>query len=391
MKSCGIVAEYNPFHNGHQYQLKEAKEQSQADVMIAVMSGSFLQRGEPAIVDKWRRATYALNNGADIVIELPVTASVQPADLFGEKAVQLLDAIGVSSLSFGTDETTNFPYERFAERYFNAIDNEDYADIFDDKRQSYPQQMMRLQQILFPTYDWSKSQPNHQLALSYAKANHQLTCPKKLVPIDRIGSHHHDGEISHQHFASGTALRKGLKLEKPTDVMPFIPNSVWEDLQHGPYHDWILLWPYLKYRIETSTHEELRKIYQMVEGLEYKFKQEVSAAMGFDDFIQRIKSKRYTYTRLQRLCVYVLLNITKEEIVENNAHPYIRLLGMTEKGRLYLKEHKKEITLPIITNVTKREGLLLATEIKASRIYQLGLNRTESLDFYQRPRLIEGK
>ena len=103
MKSCGIVAEYNPFHNGHQYQLKEAKEKTQADVMIAVMSGSFLQRGEPAIVDKWRRATYALNNGADIVIELPVTASVQPADLFGEKAVQLLDAIGVSSLSFGTD------------------------------------------------------------------------------------------------------------------------------------------------------------------------------------------------------------------------------------------------------------------------------------------------
>ena len=135
----------------------------------------------------------------------------------------------------------------------------------------------------------------------------------------------------------GTALRKGLKLEKPTDIKPFIPNSTREDLQHGPYHDWTLLWPYLKYRIETSTHEELRKTYQMVEGLEYKFKQEVSAAMGFDDFIQRIKSKRYTYTRLQRLCVYVLLNITKEEIVENNAHPYIRLLGMTEKGRLYLK------------------------------------------------------
>lgn len=387
MKSCGIVVEYNPFHNGHRYHAEQARKLSQADVVIAVMSGNFLQRGEPAIIDKWQRSQAALLNGVDLVIELPVEWAVQSADYFARGAVSLLHGLGCQALCFGTDGDTTFDYQAFGKfvHQNQGLINQIFQDLA-TTGWSYPQKMTAVFREIYPKINLDFASPNHILGLSYSKEVASYSKPMTLIPIKRQSAAYHDATLSTGKIASATAIRQGLVEEK--EVEAYVPKATYNQLMSQPQVNWENYWPYLKYQLLTSSPQELQKIYQMSEGLEYRMQAIGKEAETFAEFMTKLKTKRYTWTRLQRLACYVLLNITIDEMERQQTVSKIRLLGMNQKGRAYLKEHKKEFIFPTISRVGKQEEALLSTVLKGDRVYQLGNQAISEQNFGRSPLII---
>lgn len=372
MKACGIIVEYNPFHKGHAYHVQKARELSGAEVVVAVMSGNFLQRGEPAILDKWTRAKQALDNGVDLVVELPVAWAVQSADYFARGGIKLLQALNCHSLCFGTDSPKAIDYAAFGQF---AVENEaliaaKYKELA-DKQLNYPQQMTRVFQELYPELHLDFDSPNHVLGLSYAKENAKYKQPMKLIQLKREVAHYNE-ETIHQQFASATAVRAGALKGAWQELAPVVPEETYTDLRKGSLVSWENYWPLLKYRLISSSVEELREIYQMTEGLEYRLKEQVLGAANFQQFIEAVKTKRYTWTRLQRLSVYTLLSISDQEIRESWENSSLRILGMSESGQNYLKSQKEAAGLPILTKQSKQMSRYFEAGLKSDRIYQLG-------------------
>lgn len=382
MKACGVIVEYNPFHNGHLYHVKKAREISQAEVVIAVMSGNFLQRGEPAIIDKWKRAEEALANGVDLVIELPVEWALQPADIFAEGAVAILQALGCENLCFGTDSQENFDYAQYGHfvttkketinHYFQQINRPDL---------SYPEKMSQVMAHFLPELNQAQVGPNHILGLSYSEANSRYPRPMTLLPIERIQADYHSTEIVGE-IASATAIRKGIAENK--DIASVVPLETAEDLKDYQM-SWERFWPYLKYQLTVSSTKELQEIYQMVEGIEYRLKEASRIAQSFDELIQLVKTKRYTQTRIQRLCCYLLLGIKQKEMEKAWEMQHLRVLGFNELGKMYLKEKKKDCLFPILSRIGKKESQLYPLGIRSDEIYQLGSSKIVEQNFGRFP------
>lgn len=386
MKSCGVIVEYNPFHNGHMYHLKKARQMTQADVVIAVMSGNFLQRGEPAIVSKWLRAEEALNNGADLVIELPFAYAVQSADYFARGGISLLQHLRVDSLCFGTDINTEVDYEAFGQAHIQNQDQIDslYQEI-KNNGQSYPQQMTQIYRQLLPDWTLDFTSPNHILGMGYAKENAKYNKPMKLFPIKRVGNSYHDQKVTHHKYASATSIRKEISVGNIDGLKELLPENMLITLAKNELVDWEKAWPFLKYQLLISSVNELRDIYQMVEGLEYRFKEAATKANTFYEFVESVKSKRYTWTRIQRLSLYVLLQIKAKNIEAAWNNQYIRVLGFNELGRKYLKHRKKELEVPLITNINQKNEALVALDIQVGRVYSLLVKDYQEQDFYRMP------
>ncbi|MGC6770408.1 nucleotidyltransferase [Enterococcus sp. LJL51] len=372
MKACGIIVEYNPFHNGHIYHIQKAQEASQAEVVVAVMSGNFLQRGEPAIIDKWKRAEEALSNGVDLVIELPAEWAVQSADYFARGGVKLLHALKCQYLCFGTDSSGEVDYQAFGQFSANnqQLIEEKYKELA-DKRLSYPQQMTAVYQALYPELPLDFSSPNHILGLSYAKENALYKEPMKLLPINRKGAHYNEVNLQPR-FSSATAIRKAVLTKHFSEIETTVPKQTSNDLAQGPLVSWENYWPLLQYKLISTSIEELQLVYQMNEGLEYRLKEMAVRAENFQQFIELVKTKRYTWTRLQRLAVYTLLNSSNEAVQQGWDNSYLRVLGMTEAGQKYLSVHKKDFELPLLTRQAKSMEQLFAAGLTNDRIYQLG-------------------
>lgn len=386
MKACGIVVEYNPFHNGHRYHAEMARKLSGADVVIAVMSGSFLQRGEPAVTDKWSRAEAALKHGVDIVFELPLAWSLQAADYFAAGSVEILQASGCESLCFGTDTRDAFDYQAFGDFV------KDHRQLIDatyqqsaDFGKSYPERMRQVLEALYPPLQLDTNMPNHILALSYAQENAKYPQPMALFPLKRSGAGYHQLALEKGEIASATAIRQGLR--DGADISMFLPEESLRSLQQAV--DWEQLWPLLRYQIISSTPEELAKIYQMVEGLEHRFLSVVKTANSFADFVEQVKSKRYTWTRIQRLCCYVLLQLQEAEIKDQWQQNYLHLLGFTEKGNQYLKERKKSFTLPLYAKFGRDEAKLFPTSFRGDEIYRLADKGIPEQNFGRVPLMVK--
>ncbi|HIY58249.1 MAG TPA: nucleotidyltransferase [Candidatus Tetragenococcus pullicola] len=382
MRASGVIAEYNPFHNGHRYHVEKAREISHAEVIIAVMSGNFLQRGEPAIIDKWSRANEALHNGVDLVVELPIQWSLQAADYFGKGGITLLNALGCESICFGTDSEDTIDYEQlgaFLNQHQKQIDAIFLS--FEKDNLTYAQKMAMALKQLDASLAINADQPNHLLAMSYAKENMQLDHPMKLQAIKRKGASHLSKKIE-AHFASATAIRQAVFQGK--QVEDVVPNQTRLDLQNSIV-SWEDYWPYLKYRIQSSSLEELREIYQMSEGLEYRLKEKVTASLSFSEFINQVKSKRYTQTRIQRLLCYILLNIKEKEMEAAWQTNAIRILGYTDKGKDYLNLSKKEFLLPTISKIGKQEVQQYPMMVKSDRIFQMGNKAIREQNFGRFP------
>lgn len=386
MKSCGLIVEYNPFHNGHRYHIEAARAASNCDVVVAIMSGNFLQRGEPACMDKWSRAEAALQEGANLVVELPFAHAVQSADYFARGGVQLLAALGVDSLCFGTDLSSDLDYEAFGRAHLeheSAIN--DLYQAREVTGESYPERMTAIYRQLLPEWTLDFSSPNHILGMAYAKENAKLASPMQIFPIQRQGSNYHESELNPINFSSATAIRQAVKSGTFNDLSSAMPTSSQKLLQESPFIDWEYFWPLLKYRLLTTTPEQLRSVYQMKEGFEYRLLEKVKQANSFQELMTLAKTKRYTWTRIQRLLTYVLLNVTESEIMQVREHPYIRVLGFDETGRDFLKQQKGRVSIPLITNVNRKNESLLALDIKAGQVYQTAHSSLKQQDYYRAP------
>lgn len=338
----GIVAEYNPFHNGHAYQLRQAKAQSQADVTVVVMSGNWVQRGEPALIDKWQRAKLALLGGVDLVIELPFQFAVQPAHLFAQGAVQLLSALGCTTLAFGAEhpdldfETLVAHQPTHANSHFKQFD-ETYPTLFNDYLQAQTGMNLRAS--------------NDILGFSYVAANRQLARPLEILPIQRQGSAHQETQVDPEAtVASGAAIRGAVQTGDWSSVSRMVPTETLTALRNNQQVTWGKYWPYLRYQLLSRSLADLHDIYQMSEGIEYRLKQAALTSASFSDFLRAAKTKRFTYARLQRLCVYILLQINRVELPTGVR--YARVLGFNSQGQQYLSQVKKRSKLPLISRVT---------------------------------------
>ncbi|MFD1393659.1 nucleotidyltransferase [Lacticaseibacillus jixianensis] len=342
MQAVGMIAEFNPLHNGHVFALQAARRLSGADAVVVLMAGNFVQRGEPAIVDKWHRANAALAAGADLVVELPTTDAVQAADGFAAGSLALLSALHVQSLAFGT-EAPGLDYAALAARVAAAPPQ---ASLFADHRETYATQ---LNQYYQQTAGVSLDAPNLLLGLSYAQANRALKAPLTLLPFARQGAAHDAPEMTAQ-TASASALRAAVAAGQ--DVSGFMPQPMAAGLAQARRQSWDDLFPLLRYRLQTADLAALRAVYTMSEGLEFRLTEQLPGAADFADFLQRIKSKRYTYARMRRLCLYVVLNLTQAAVQAAAAKRFLHVLGFNQTGRRYLHQVKKTATLPLITKVS---------------------------------------
>lgn len=362
MQAVGLIAEYNPFHNGHLYHLQSARRLTHADAVIVVMSGNFTQRGEPAVVDKWTRTKMALAAGADLVVELPLVSAVQPADRFAKGALTILHDLQVSDLVFGAEHPEwDFPALVNAEQQFQQA-------AFQKYDQTYATQF---NQQLEATTGHSLRDPNDILAFTYYKEILQAKWPIRLHPIQRQGSAYHDLQIKGQ-IASASAIRQALKKGDIDLVKPAVPLSTWQylkDLETVPAMDQLFM--ILRNHLIQAPVDQLAQTYSMAEGLENRLKQAASQSLDFASLMKKAKTKRYTYAHLLRLFLYICLEAGQAQVDWTMEHPYIRLLGFNQKGQQYLHQVKKDLKLPLITKVdqTLHNGLL-DLDYRAGKLYQ---------------------
>ena len=365
MSVVGIISEFNPFHSGHEFLLNQARLIAQNDPIVIIMSGNYVQRGEMAIMSKWERAKAALQSGADLVFEMPFSTAVEPADLFSLGNIEQLSKLGVTV--FGVEDANlNFAYlgGKIAEIPQNHMDFKDYSQTYSTQ---YNQMVAR-------EVGHEINQPNAILGLAYSVANYNLGSPLKLHPINRIGAGHDDLLQRSGVVQSASAIRNLLLHGEDTSNLKYwMPKAEAAVLsKQKVYPNWNLLYPFLKYRIESSSVEDLRQIYQMSEGLEYKMKQEIHLSRDFTEFLRRIKSKRYTYSRLRRLSLYTLLNVTQDDMIASFNHESLMLLGFSKIGRNFLKDNRKNFQTEIISKVDKRSAKdgSLALQVRTDRLFE---------------------
>lgn len=369
MDAVGIIAEYNPFHSGHEFLLNQARLISQNKPIVVLMSGNYVQRGQISICDKWSRAKSALLSGADLVFELPFSYAVQPADIFACGSMKILEQLGVSDLVFGVEDD-QIDYMNLGGKISKLAQS---SHIFKDYTQTYSTQY---NQMLIEQIGYDLTQPNITLAVAYAVANCSLSRPLHLHAIKRFGSGGHNDKYIQDIVASATAIRRKILYELNGDFSKLENYLPKEELlllsKQTVFPNWEMMFPFLKYRLESTNISHLQSIYQMSEGLEYKMKAEIHQSHNFEDFLHKIKSKRYTYARLRRLCLYTLLDITCDDIEEANQIITPMLLGYSLRGRKYLKKIRKSTNLPIISKVDKKNSEIgsLRLQIKVDRFFE---------------------
>ncbi len=378
MNALGLVVEYNPFHNGHLYHLQQSKSITNADVTIGVMSGNFLQRGEPALVDKWSRTAMALKAGIDLIIELPFVHAVQKAEYFAEAAILLLEEIGCKSVCFGSEQGE---IEPFIHTYTIIEENLDTVDqriqYYSKEGYSYPKAASLAYRELQTRYPamLSLDQPNNILGYQYVSAILKHNLSIEPVTIKRTGSGYHDPILMPGKIASATGIRKELMENRNLDaISPYVPETTFKLLKdymirQRILHNWELYWPFLKVKLITTPPDTLAQIYEMKEGLQNRLIEAAERAGTFAEFMSLIKTKRYTWTRLQRILTYTLLNFTKTEMPQSLFPPYIRVLGFNSAGQQYLKSIKKDKGNLLVSRLAACQNPIIEIDKRAAIVH----------------------
>lgn len=361
MKSVGLITEYNPFHNGHLYHAQQTKLHSNSNVTIALMSGNFVMRGEPAIYNKFTRAQMALT-GVDLVVELPLIASLSSGDTFAEMAIKVADYLDIDEISFGSESADIEELQQLAAYISTLESHPDFKSKLKEGK-SYP----RILSELTHHHELIQS-PNNLLGLSYLKAIKQFAPHIKAMTIKREGSHHHHSEIQHHTFASGTSIRQSLT-NGDNEWKRVVPESAHALYQkpHALIED---TFPLIKYQLIVQDADSLASIYTVNEGFENRLKSMVQVSHSLRELMENLKTKRYTYTHIQRILMNVLMNISGQDVSkEINA---VRILGMNDSGRNYLKYLKNKFPeRHFITNLNKKNAHYFQNEIKATNVYNL--------------------
>ena len=381
-KRIGIIAEYNPFHNGHLYQIQKAKELTGADTVIAVMSGNFTQRGETSLINKFEKTKIALQNEVDMVIELPTIYSISSAENFALGGIKILNEIGnIDYLVFGIEEDNLQELQAIADVLVN--ENDEFKRTIKeelDKGNSYPKaREIVLKKVLSSeNVEYIMQKPNNILAIEYLKALKITNSRIKPFAIKRKNSMHHDKNIN-ENYASGTYIRKLFIENNFDEISKVVPKYTYEKLlelkSHGTYVTSINDFSDIViYKIRTMTKEEISQIADVNEGLENSIKLASTTCKTIDEIIDKVSTKRYTKTRISRILTYILLDITKSEMEQSkNANQYIRVLGINKKCEGILKtiNNNKLITSLKKFEENNRENQLLNIDKKATEIYTI--------------------
>ena len=363
MKAIGIIAEYNPFHNGHLYHLNKIKEKYPDYTIVLVMNGNFTERGEVTIIDKWKRSDIALELGIDLVIELPFSFSTQSADFYAYGAITLLEKLQVEKVIFGSESDNIEDLKLIAETQINNDEFDKLVKIYCKLGNNYP---TALSKALEDLVDKKITTPNDLLGISYIKTI--LKNNYKIIPetIKRTNNYH-DKEISNT-ISSATSIRESLKDDKAIEKQ--VPTNTLKRLNNLHYMD--MYFNILKYKIITE--DNLEK-YQTVEtGMNKKLKEVITEVNTYDELIKSIKSKKDTYNKISRMLLHILCNFTKEIADKFKDITYVRVLGFNKNGKNYLNIIKKDLDVPIISKITREKDPMLEFEINTTKIYDLIYN-----------------
>ena len=366
MKIAGIITEYNPFHNGHQYHIDKTREITQCDLLICVMSGHFVQRGEPTILNKWIRTESALKCGIDIVCELPYPFVVQSAKHFANASVRILELMGCTDIVFGSESNDIESLQLMAELPINVDGLKENLNM----GMGYPKAYGLVQ---------GSFHPNDILGIAYLKAIQDTQMTARCI---QRTNHYHDEQLNHE-IASATAIRKAIIEGK--DITNYTPMA--EALNKYKAIQWEDYFDYLKTKILTLNKEDLQTIFLMDEGLENHFKKQIKQSNTFEEFMQNCIGKRYTRARIQRACVHLLTHTKRNDIPKLEQLQSVRILGFNTKGQDYLKT-LRESDVKIASRFNQMPLKLREIELKATQAYAYGLNKEDRNTIIQRE--IEG-
>lgn len=377
MKTAAIIAEYNPFHNGHAYQISELKTRHGVTHVIAVMNGSFMQRGEPALFDKTVRCENALRCGADLVLELPYVYGAQTAEIFAHGGVGVAVRAGADILSFGCEETDVSLFQHAVQLLHH--ENEDYRLLlkrFLDEGQSYAVSRIKsLETITGENLDFL-TLPNNILALEYLRAIKRISASISVIPIQRKHVHYHEQGIV-DGFASASYIRSMILTDNPDAAqaaLPYTISSVRDELHRADDYRYIIKSALLDKR-------GLKSVSDYENGMENRFSEALPLLhTGVEAFVSAVSTKRYAKSRLRRMLFNLIMNYTADDLVfyRDYLPEYVRILGANEKGREVINHIKEENKTTTISNLSKEiknltaEDLKIAeTERKAYALYHL--------------------
>ncbi len=390
MNICGIVTEYNPLHLGHAYQIEAAKTRTQAQGVVLIMSGNFVQRGEPAIINKYARTQAALHTGVDLVLELPTYFATSSAEYFSHMAIKLLNATGITThLNFGSESGSIDDLVHIADILHNEpigfrfLLNEylSTGNTFPKAREKALYKYVHNHHLMSEDTAKAIKTPNNILGIEYIKALRRQK--SKIIPttVKRIGSAYHD-DNSRTTIPSATAIRKFLQEhDNHAPLSEKLPSHSYNTLENaihcgeGPiFYD--MIFPLLKYKILASTPEVLGTYQDVNEGLEYKIIEAALHAYDYDSLVNKILSKRYTRTKIARALLHIYLGHEQKtfELLNSEMKPYLKVLGFNSTGQKMLKAIKKhDEDLPIIVNI--RQGCKQLDDIQLLS-YKADLNST---------------
>lgn len=395
MKTIGIICEYNPFHNGHAHQLHTLAQLHPDALRICIMSGSFVQRGEPAIFSKFDRARWAILGGADIVIELPTLYSTGSAQLFGTGAIRMMKALAIDALSFGSETADLDALVDIAKR-MDCESTQEQLRTYINEGISYGAAFRKaLDTEILNT-------PNALLGLEYIRAGLAYNAKLEYIPILRTSNHHE--ETLTDDLPSGTALRQlitntgNLSSQLQSTIPPSITSDMTQVIENGNYVNYNRYYDMVHSLSRRTTPKELEKFGDFSEGIEHLWSK-AAQQTSWTTATEEIKSKRYTYARLQRMGAYLTLGITKD-VLQNameEGPQYARLLAFNDRGRQWLRN---EYEIPLIQKWAKAPNELtalgqtmhhidtLATDIQALCFYN-ERNRIGHRDYTYTPQYIK--
>ncbi|MEX1377855.1 MAG: nucleotidyltransferase family protein [Eubacteriales bacterium] len=388
MKICGIIAEYNPFHNGHKLQMDNAKKQSSADICVVIMSGMFTQRGDMAIASKYERAKMALSQGADIVIELPVCYVLQPAEYFALGGVGILDGIGTDYISYGT-EAISEKDRKIIDQFVNITNNP--TRKFEKHIQSnikdglgYPQaRALAFQQISSEDNTSILKSPNAILEIAYRNAIYKLKSKIQPIPVPRVGDAYHESSPKSS-IASATAIRQLIHSSK--DYSSFMPLQCYEILEsylaNNTPGNIELMYSHFLHVLATSP-DSIKKVSDGNEELYNRMIKAVSASKSMYEYIDNVSTRRFTYARVSRAIMHSVLGISSDSVLQirKNLPLYARVLGIKEEKRSALGTLTKQSKIPVVISAanpdlnSSLQIKMLQKDIAATNLYNMSIEK----------------
>ncbi|MGE5629371.1 MAG: nucleotidyltransferase [Solirubrobacterales bacterium] len=393
MKVTGVIVEYNPMHNGHLKHIELCKKFAGSEAIVAVLSGNFVQRGMPALLDKWTRAKIAINNGIDLVIELPAVYSLSSAEFFGSGAVGLLNSLGIiDNLCFGSEFAEIDKMLSIAEVLIN--EPQEYKSILkmqlDLGNNFSSARNIALNEFFKHDISGFMQNSNNILGIEYCKALLKLKSSIMPVAVKRIGSDYNQDNLSR--FSSATSIRKYLKSEDGIEELKnHVPLDVFNILKQGKSEKTIAdaqdMIPFIKYKFYTNQNS-LKNLPDVTEGIEKRIFSSIEKYFEYEELISNIKTKRYAYSRISRiLCqFYAGFDSYNTDILRKSPPAYARILGFNNKGAALLRKASKTSSIPLITKVKKGRFKSLDLDIQVTNSYSLLTNRVKyNQDFYNGP------